>query len=79
MSAAEVDNDGTANANWGTLVVVLMVVIVSLTISFVCYNGNASSFPVSAKPAAVQPVLSPGPANNYNSAGGGAVTPKATP
>jgi hypothetical protein len=78
MSAAEIENDGTANANWGTLVIVLVVVIVSLTISFVAYNANASSAPVSVKAAPLVPVLSPEPAAG-NAVGSGVVVPKATP
>ena len=79
MSAIQTDNDGTANANWGTLVIVLIVVVVSLTIAFVAYDAHASTAPVSTQPAPIVPVASPGPATNYSSVPGQVPQPKATP
>ena len=79
MNATEVENDGTANANWGTLIIVLIVIAVSLTISFVAFNANASGAPVSATPQPLVPVASPGPATNYSAVPGQTPQPKATP
>ena len=79
MSANEIENDGTANANWGTLVIVLMVVVISLTIAFVAYNANAIPTPVSTQPAPLVPVASPGASSGYSSVPGQTPQPKATP